>query len=550
MTGDIHSYLSDMLSAAKSKSGDALLTFNIDQVLRSAGPRKAEVLRRCAIPRWFDASILRVLRESEDSNERILDQMREFSFIRDLGDGRMAYHDQVRQILLAEWLEQRPRELTQIHRRLYSYFNNRMTPPGSTRRAMQLVPESNMLSVVPMSVQADMFRREALYHLINADPIRGMDELRAAFDELEGAHRLAEAELLLQVASEAPLNSLQQRWLQYMRARTQQGGLNLAAAALQFEALRALPDLDPELGAETSRSLAEVYSETGQWALATRLFKQSLDYFRRTGNQRAATDTMLMLGEAYQGLGISTGSWHVAYVPENELLSYVQMAWMWLIGLPFHVAALLLGPRNRLLPIPEYCIRYQNWLLIRLYNTARDWYIKAREAYRRLGDEGGMLRAEQRVIDILRLYGYHEEARAQVEALLKRKPARDPYWRAWLERTLAECHLAAGNVGSAQVLLSSALAVFREFGDVRREATILMLQGQAAMQAGNIDAALGGFSSSLERYRALGYAAARERILHELRAWKHRPGLSEGLRQRIAGADRRRAGEALRRPLH
>ncbi|NTW01964.1 MAG: hypothetical protein HGA19_11855, partial [Oscillochloris sp.] len=534
MTGNIHSYLSDMLGAAKSKSGEALLVFNIDQVLKSLKPGKAEVLRRCAIPRWFDASLLRVLRESEDGNERIVEQLREFSFVRDLGDGRMAYHDQVRQILLTEWIEQRSEELIQIHRRLYSYFNNRTTPPGSTRRAMQLVPESNMLSVLPMSIQADMFRREALYHLINADPIRGMDELRVAFTELERAHRLADAELLLQVAGEAPLNSLQQRWLQYMRARTQQGSLNLTIAARQFEALRAMPDIDPELGAEISRSLAEVYLEIGQWARATKLFKQSLEYFRRTGNQRAVADTMLQLGEAYQGLGISTGSWHVPHVPENSLLRYMQLAWIWLMGIPFLVVVVVLGPSNRLLPIPEYCARYQNWLLIRLYNTARTWYSQARTAYRRLGDEGGMLRAEQRLIDILRLYGYHEEAREQVEALLKTRPARDTYWRAWLDRTLAECHLAANNISNAQVLLSNALAVFREFGDIRREATILMLQGQAAMQAGDIDSALAGFMSSLEHYRTLGYATARERILHELRAWQHRPGVSEVVRQRIS----------------
>jgi tetratricopeptide (TPR) repeat protein len=533
MTGDIQSYLSDMASAARSKSGDALLVFNIDQVLKTAGPRKAEVLRRCAIPRWFDLSILRVLRENDEGNERILDQMRELSFVRDMGDGRLAYHDEVRQILLAEWARERPDELAQIHRRLYSYFSNRTTPPGSNRKAMPLVPDSTMLSVVPLSIQSDMFRREALYHLLNADSLRGMDELRAAFGELQAAHRLADAELLLQVAAEAPLSPLQQRWLQYLRARTQQGSLNLVAAARQLEALRAMPDLDPELGAETNRALAEVYSETGQWSQATRLFRQSLDYFARTGNQRAVADTMLLLGEAYQGLGMSTGSWHVPYVPENRLLRYAQIVWIWLLGLPFQLAIAGLGPQSRMLPLPEYCAHYQNWLLIRLYNTSRNWYAQAREAFRRLGDEGGMLRAEQRLIDILRLYGYHEEARAQVEALMKRQPARDIYWRAWLDRTLAECHLAAGNLGSAQVLLASALIVFRDLGDVRREATILMLQGQAAMQAGDSETALSGFAVSLERYRRLGYAAARERILHELRAWKHQPNMGAGLRQRI-----------------
>ena len=534
MTGNIHSFLSDMIGAAKSKSGDAMLVFNLDQVLKGLKPGKAEVLRRCAIPRWFDSAVLRVLREQEDGNERIIEQMREFSFIRDLGDGRMAYHDQVRRILLAEWAESRPDELAQIHRRLYSYFTNRMTPPGSTRRAVQLVPESTMLSVVPMSVQADMFRREAIYHRINADPARGMDELRVVFTELESAHRLAEAELLLQVADEVPLDLPQQRWLQYLRARTHMGGLNLDLAMRQLETMRALPDLDPDLDAETSRTLAQIYSETGQWARATQLFTQSLKYFQSTGNQQAMANTMLLLGEAYQGLGISTGSWHVSHVAEHNLLRVAQNAWIWLIGLPFQIAVLLMSRLKQWLPLPTYCARYQNWLLIRLYNAARSWYAQAYDEFRRLGDESGMLRAEHRLIDIQRLYGYHEEARARVENLLKLTPSRDPYVRAWLERTLAECHLDAGNIGSAQLLLAHALVVFREFGDVRREAAILMLQSHAAMQAGDSDSALSGFASSLERYRSLGYAAARERILHELRAWKHRPDISAPLRQRIA----------------
>ena len=37
-------------------------------------------------------------------------------------------------------------------------------------------------------------------------------------------------------------------------------------------------------------------------------------------------------------------------------------------SLPFQIAILLLGPNSRMLPLPEHCARYQNWLLIRLYN--------------------------------------------------------------------------------------------------------------------------------------------------------------------------------------
>ncbi|NTU79426.1 MAG: hypothetical protein HGA45_08495, partial [Chloroflexales bacterium] len=80
-----------LLQLARSKGGDDLVALSIDQMLRGLPERQAEVLRRCAIPRWFDASVLRVLREKEEGNEHFLDKLRDYSFVRDLGDGRLAY---------------------------------------------------------------------------------------------------------------------------------------------------------------------------------------------------------------------------------------------------------------------------------------------------------------------------------------------------------------------------------------------------------------------------------------------------------------------------
>lgn len=532
MPGDIHSYLSTMLGAARSKSGDELLVYTIDQVLARAGPRQAEVLRRVAVPRWVDASVLRVLRESGDGNERVLEMLRDYSFVRDLGDGRLAYHDEVRKTLLDEWRRERPDELRQLHRQLYQHFSQRTTPPGSAGRAMPLMPDSTLISVVPMSGQADLLRREAIYHLLHLDAERGLEELRSNYAYLEEAHRLAEAELLLQMAGEAPLGPRERRWVQYLRARALQAALNLEAADEQLEALRNRGDLEPELAAELSRTQGEIYAETGRWARATELYRQSLSYFLRSGNQRAAAETMLLLGEAYQGLGISTGSWHAPEEFGNPVLRTAHALWIWLLGLPFLIVGLILGPRAPL-PRAEHCARYQNWLLIRLYNTARAWYSDARDAFRRLGDPVGMLRAEQHLADILLIYGYHSEARATLEELLRRPEARDPYRRAWLQRSLAECHLATGDVGSAQLLLKEALGVFKELGDVRREAVVRYLQGRAAMQAGDVDGALQNYAVGLERFRALRYAAARERILHELRVWKRHPATGAAARQRI-----------------
>lgn len=520
MPGDIHSYISEMLGAARSKSGDELLVYSVEQVLAGVGPRQAEVLRRAAVPRWVDASVLRVLREKDEGNERVLEKLREYSFVRDLGDGRIAYHDEVRKTLLDEWRRDRPAELEQIHRLLYQHFSQRTTPPGSAARAMPLMPDSTLLSVVPASAQADLLRREAIYHLLCLDQDRGLDELRRSFDYLEEIHRLAEAELLLQTAGETPLGPRARRWTQYLRARVLQASLSLDAAAEQLEALRAVGDLEPDLAAEVSRTQGEIDAETGRWAAATELYRQSLAHFRRSGNTRAAADTMLLLGEAYQGLGISTGSWHEPDALPHPLLRAAQRLWIWLLGSPFQLVIMLLGPGERPLPIAERCAYYQNWLLIRLYNTSRAWFAQARDAYRQLGDAAGTLRAEQRLADIMLLYGYDRQARAAVEALLRRPEARDPYRRAWLQRSLAECHLAAGDVGSAQLLLSEALEVFQDLGDVRREAAVRYLQGRAAMATGDVDGAIRGFAEGLDRFRALRYAAARERILHELRAWK------------------------------
>ena len=522
-----------LLQLAGAKSGDAVLAFTIEQVLSSADPRKAEIIRRCAVPRWFDTRVLGLLRGKEDANDRYLDKLREYSFVRDLGDGRLAYHDRVRAMLLAEWERGRPAELEQLHTQLYDYFSRRTTPLGSNRKLMPTALGSTVINVVPMSVQADLWRREAIYHLLNIDQVRGMDELRATFTELEENHRLAEAEQLLLMAAEVPADQQLGQWLIYLRARTRQAALDLEGAAKELEGLVAQPGLDPELDAEAYRALGEARAESGQWALATELYHRSLGYFQSVNKPRAVADTMLLLGEAYQNLGISTGSWHVSSRPTNGLLNLVYSLYLGLLSLPFLIMSLALGRHNRLLPTPERCARYQNWLLIRLYNTARDWFVQARDAYRTLGDESGVLRAEQRLADILLIYGYYAEAIGQINNLLKRPLARDSYRRAWLKRSLAEGYLAAGDAESAKPLLDAALSVFRELGDVRREASILALQGKAAAMSGAIEGALSSYRSSLERFRSLRYAAARERILHDLREWKNTPSLSPALAQRI-----------------
>jgi hypothetical protein len=522
---------STMQRLARSKSAGAdLLVYSLNEVLEHAGPRQAEVLRRCALPRWFDASVLAELRANEEGNGRLIELLSDYSFVRELGDGRLAYHRRVRAALLADWQRERAAELQALHGQLADYFFRRTTPLGTPRPVLEAGPALNALPQSPR----ELWRREAIYHLLQYDQQRGIVALREEFEALKRGHRQADAERLLQAAGEAGLNAEGRLWLRYLYACLHQGNLQLANAERELRQLLDEDNLPQELAIRVRRSLGEVLAESGQWARATGFLRESLAFFERTGDSKAAADTYLLLGEAYQGLGDTAGSWNTTESSSGHPLHHLARFWQWLLSLPFLLISLVLRKTPYSLPIARYCARYQNWLLIRLYNTAHDYYRQAHAGYTRLKDAEGRLQADQRLADLLLLYGYTDEARSKLEYLLEQAEARDPYRQARLQRSLAECHLLMGDVGYAQVLLDRSLYVFRELGDFRREAAVLALQGRAAAAAGNVDGAIESYRSSLDYFRTLHYTAAREKILHSLRLWQRRAGRDQALKHHIA----------------
>lgn len=529
----------DRLASADANgdtAGVAALTWAIKQLLRAVGPERAEALRRAALPRWFDSETLRTLCEPSVEPDALFKEAGRLSFVRDMGDGRLAYDDQVRQALLAAWRRERPDDLETLHWRLYHHFAQRAVPADAASGAMPLLPESTALSAAPLTIQADVLRREALYHLLHVDPDRGLNELRATFAYFEAVHRLAELEQLARMASaaiaDAVLGSRHRRWAQYLVARALLAARRLNEATAHLEALRAYDDLEPDLAAQVGQSLGEARLEQGHYALAIEALRRSLSMAARIGEQPALARTMLLLGDAYQGLGAS--AWYVPEPSPHLALRAGYTLWIGLLSLPFLIAALALGPGNRLLPRPAYCSYHQNWPSIRLINTARFWYTQARDTFRYLEDARNAVCAEQRLASILLLYGYHDEARAAIEALLQQPVARDPYLRASLHQTTAECSLAAGNAEAARATLAAILVLFRDLGDARRETSVLAACGHAARLTGDIQGALGYFSAGLERARTLPDPNARERILHQVRVWRSHPGTDAETRRALA----------------
>ncbi len=514
--------ITDPLLKIVDTSPDALIVASLQRVLDEAGPRQAEVLRRCAIPRWFDLGVLAVLREREDGNERVLELLRGYSFVRQIGNERYAYHDAVREALLKEWQGRRPEELRAINMRLAEHFGDRVT----TTEGLRALPKSLPLTTVSAAPAGDwdLWARESLYHRLMADPHDGMERLHVLFDQMEANHRLADAEAVLQVARDAPLGETERLWLRYLRARLDHAALRLDEAAAQIEEILAQPVLDPLLAAEARQTMGEIHAETGQWARATELYRDGLSYFEACGKRHQAAEAMLLLGEAYQGLGLNTGGWHVPAYPRSTLWRVLGQSWQWLLSLPFLLVAFFLRRTPWTLPRPEHLASYQNWLLVRIYRTAQDWYERARDSYADLGDDAGRLRVEQHLAEILLLFGYADDALKWLDALRALPSAQDPYVRLWIDCGRAAALLAQGQVADARVLLDEALPRFREIGDIRREAAVLALQARAAEIAGDTDRALEYCQDSLSRFRALRYTAAREQVLYALRAWRRHVG--------------------------
>jgi len=174
-----------------------LISASLQQTLIKVDDRQAEILRRCAIPRWFDQDTLALLRERDNGNEHIFNRLCRYSFVRHIDDKTCAYHDAVRSALLHEWCTQRSDDFGTINHRLADHFE---------KRATALLQQAR--TSFPNSFPSDWryLQHEALYHRLLADTQLGMAHLEAAFGQAEAAHDLAEAEALLQIASDVAID--------------------------------------------------------------------------------------------------------------------------------------------------------------------------------------------------------------------------------------------------------------------------------------------------------------------------------------------------------
>lgn len=164
-------------------------------------PESAEVATALALPRFFDAEIVGVLRGSAEPERDagLIEQLARFSLVLDRRDGTLAYHDSLRHELLLEWQREAAEEAAELNRRLVEHYESRIA------RAERL--QSDLAEVGPLIASARPERygpllaevraraltsmREALYHSLAISTEAGCAFLGAQCERLEAAGRVS-----------------------------------------------------------------------------------------------------------------------------------------------------------------------------------------------------------------------------------------------------------------------------------------------------------------------------------------------------------------------
>ena len=501
-----------------------ILQISMMQLLSSVKPGQAEVMRRCAIPRWFDVEILGVLRDRQDgSNQKILDQLESYSFVRRLSDARFAYSDDVRALLLEDW-RQRPDDLRPIQKRLYNYFERRM---GSTSNENKATWNREIITydLLLASTTAAKDQQQSdnpwimLQSTVQARVARALLRFRSLFESAYNAHRMAEAEAILIAAEEQAtiLAPTVRDWLIYYRGNINHAALHLPEAIANYQHLLSRPELEAELRGLCLISLGDVQVENGAWTAAINSYQAALDLPKLDQTQIA--DAHLGIADAYNELAISAGGWHLARRQKTAVLRWLSQGFQTIALLPMLILVSILRRLGAAVPPARILLRYQNWLLARIFRASREEVQAAYAVYKERNDADNMARCEMRLLDIDVLFGSIPEAVALGRKLLA-NTATDTYRQAKLRATLARATLAAGDVRQAQAEAEQALAVFQAVDDGRWEARTLTTLGRIYAHEGQSEQALTMYKQGLDRALAIGSVLSRERILYELRVWR------------------------------
>lgn len=275
-TSSLAAFLESLGTAANPEK--EIITRLVVQI-RDNQPELAEAIQYCAIPRRFDAEIIGVLRqapEDREMNERLLERVLSFSFVRTRTGGFYAYDDSTRDALLEDWSENRQEQFDLLNQYLVAYYQKRyertkvlardlvavapIVGKANSNRYLQLASAAETRLVAPLL--------EALYHETLRSAEAGYNLFQQCFLDYESKRRLTICDSLL-TATRSYLERLPPhsgrgkwlKWIQYWKARLERElRRSKEAERLLFELLRQLD--------QTPKTKANEYTQLRLWTLS------------------------------------------------------------------------------------------------------------------------------------------------------------------------------------------------------------------------------------------------------------------------------------------
>ena len=266
---------------------DTLIDRFLSQVCDDAELR--ELVYLCAVPRNFDADVVRSLWERQDVATS-LDRMRRFSFVRVRDDGRWSIHSVVRQAMNQRLKNQTPQRWEELNRHAAAFYQQR---------------------AAEWPLYSDEWRwlmLESLYHQIQLRESKGIELLANLF---EAAKRFCHYDFcseLLSTLDEVQLKRTESlRWAEYYDGKMSRLADNSAweHAHAVNQALYALPDLEPALRARVAIDLGRYYYHFScQYQESVAALEESLALRRQLDGDPGEAYVLSHLAPAYAAAGM------------------------------------------------------------------------------------------------------------------------------------------------------------------------------------------------------------------------------------------------------
>ena len=473
-----------------------LQTQLLDTLITKVHPLLGEALNLACVPHGFNAELMKALRARDDGrDEKLVERLARFSFVREVenmgGDGpRYAVMAAEREVILRRWIASDAQAFVETHRRTLAFREANPNPD-------------------PV-IQA----QSRLYHMLVIDGPAGIEFLARMFSQYTDERRLAATERLIATASEiqpylaalgVPWQAELDYWVRYLRARSVQLRGGAANTLPELKALREDPQLPPSpaLVGRVARAYGRALADKGMYVEAMEQYKIALDTFRKQPKSEAEQGyTMLNLGDAYVDLAVSARGQRDFIPPKiSGWRDWLALLATQFISLPL-ILYLIASIGIRLNPRVWTMMLGQDWIIARLFSTARGWYRRADGLLSPLGQAADPIQADEKLAQLYVTMGDAGHALPIFQRLLAEQEAPlSEYRRARVRIGLGQALLRLDRLQAGLEHLEAALPVTAAYADAHLEAQVRGLIAEAYLRLGRYADALPQYDQAMRLYQ-------------------------------------------------